>query len=108
MQHTSRREKREDRLVYLAEQGIFWTKFNLFKSENQRIIRNGFQTEVLVEDQKKAVPTTVSWEHSFTAGAPPVVLSYIEGKTKTFPDVDNFAQKLYVIAARVQHERTQK
>ena len=105
MQHVSRREAREDRIIFLAEQGLFSTEFNLFKSENRKMVKDGFQTTVFSENKKKAVPTLVSWENAFSGDPPPVVLSYIEGKTNTFPEFDTWAQKLYIIAARAQHDK---
>ena len=103
MQNFSRREIREDRLIFLAEQGRFSAEFNLFRSENRKMVKDGFETTVFSENKKKAVPTVVSWENAFQGDPPPVVLSYIQGKTNTFPEFDTWAQKLYIIATRAQY-----
>ena len=108
MQNTSRRNRREARLVYIAEKGLFKATLHLFKSECRRMRKLGFTVPAFTGNEKRAEAIEVSWEKAFSDGAPPVVLDYVYGVTNTFPKTDNWAQELYVIAARAQFENGTK
>lgn len=104
----SRREKREYKFYLSAEQGNMECKVSLFKSEGKSLIKQGF--EVSFPDnfnEKKASPATVSWKNAFKSGVPLIVSNYINGIIKSFPtsSIENWAQELYVTAARANHEK---
>lgn len=103
----SRREKREYRFYYLAEQGRFEAtpRPHLYTSEEKNLKKSGFDTLRSGDNKKGALPTDVSWRNAFRDGIPPIVYSYIIGEIKTFPKTENWAQELYVIAARANYEK---
>lgn len=103
----SRKEKREAKFYYLAEQGNFEAEPHpyLYKSEEKNLKKSGFKTLRLGNNKKEALPTEVSWKEAFKTGIPPIVSSYIIGEIKTFPKVSNWAQELYVIAARANYQK---
>ena len=103
----SRKEKRETKFINIAKSGNFETTAYLFKSEavclrkqNFAVIREGI-------DEKKSLPSKVSWKKAFGSNIPPSVKDYISGKTKTFPKVLNWAEELFVIAARACYLKAQ-
>ena len=107
----SRREKRESKCLYLAEQGFMTCDcFSLYKSEAKSlrerdgldVCRHGIYT-------KKELPSTISWNEAFKDGTPLDVSNYITGIADIFPKwaIKNWAQELYVIAARVNFEKAQ-
>ena len=101
----SRREKREQKLIYAAEHGSFEVELLLYGGEAANLVKNGFYVNRHGSDSKKSLPATVSFKNSFKTGIPPIVVSYITGEIETFPKVSNWAQQLYVIAARANHEK---
>ena len=109
MQHTpSRREKREMKFYYLAEKGYMSCRdIFLFKGEASNLVKHGFTVTRLGGNDRKSLPSTVSWDNSFKNGIPLIVQNYIHGIIETFPKlaVENWAQELYVIAARTNHQK---
>lgn len=108
----SRREKREAKLYYLAEKGIFQTEMSLYTSEIKKLSKDGFKIfRRILGNSKKPINTYLDWQTPFPKGVPPIVFSYIIGEIETFPKVSNWAQELYVIAARAnykkQHEKSE-
>ena len=106
----SRREKRESKFYLIAENGEFCCKtVSLFKSEVRTLVKNGFDIQRYGENESKSLPAEVSWEHAFKSGIPLIVFEYIEGNIQTFPTahVENWAQELYVIAARANKVKAQ-
>lgn len=107
MRHeASRRERRESKFYLHAEQGNMECKVSLFKGEGKSLRKQGLV--VCFPDnfnEKKASPSTVSWKDAFKTGKPLIVFNYINGTIKTFPKsaIENWAQELYVIAARANH-----
>lgn len=101
----SRREKREQKLVYSAEHGIFEIELMLFKSEAKNLRKKGFYVRRHGDNVKDSLLSTVAFRNPFKSGIPPIVFSYINGEINTFPKTDNWAQELYVIAARANHEK---
>ena len=111
MQHTpSRREKREIKFYYFAEKGhMFCSDVFLFKGEAKNLVnRHGFTVTRFGENDKKSLPSTVSWDDAFKNGIPLIVQNYICGTIETFPKlaIENWAQELYVIAARANFKGT--
>ena len=105
----SRREKRESRFHYLAEQGeMTCDSFSLFKSEEKDLSnKHGFTVVRHGDDLKNQLPSTVSWKNPFKNGIPLVVYDYCIGVIDTFPisHIQNWAQELFVIAARAKYEK---
>lgn len=101
----SRREKREAKFYYLAEQGKFKAepRLYLYKSEEKALKKDGFNVSRIGDNKKEALPSEVSWEEAFKNGVTPFVRSYIIGAVKTFPKNLNWAQELFVIAARANY-----
>ena len=92
-------------LEILARNGHFNSKLPLYKSECSKFIKLGFKLDgEELCNEKLAVIVTVSWENPFIGVVPSEVNSYISGQTDTFPEVENLAHKLYVIASRTQYE----
>lgn len=110
MRSESRRERRERKLVDTAENGNFKIKVTLFKGEATKLTEDGFSVTRHGDDEKRAVPSTVSFKNAFDSDSeiPSDAKDYISGKTETFPDLSNWAQELYVVAARVNYEKTHK
>lgn len=110
----SRREKREAKFYFLAEQGkMECNDVSLFKSEESslRNRKNGFYVVRHGADEKKSLPSTVSWKEAFNkSGMPLIVFEYIKGKINIFPKsgIVTWAQELYVIAARANYEKAQE
>ena len=107
---TSRRERRESKFYSLAEQGEKLCKgVFLYKSEAKNLIKEGFHVERHGTDEKKQLPSTISWENPYEDGIPLLVELYVKGAIKTFPDckIKNWAQRLYVIASRANEEKAQ-
>ncbi len=103
----SRSVKREEQFYLLAGKGCFEYKFSLFKSEAIKLIKQGFSVIRFGDNKKNSLPSTISCKNAFKNGIPPVVSSYIDGKNDFFPHVANWAQELYVIAARANNEKAQ-
>ena len=101
----SRSEIREELFYSEAEKGKYEFRTHLFISEEKRLIKQGFSVERLGTNKKKSLPSIVSCKFSFKTGIPPVVSSYIDGKIQTFPQVGNWGQELYVIAARANKKK---
>ena len=106
----SRREKRESKFYHLAEQGKMESNdFPLFKSEEKNLTsKHGLDVIRHGTDLKKQLPSTVSWEKAFKNGIPLIVINYCTGVIETFPKsaIENWAQELYVIAARANYEKS--
>ena len=106
----SRREKRDLKFLRLAEQGLMSSDdFSLYKSEERALRdKDGFDVCRHGLDIKKELPAVVSWGEAFKDGIPLVISNYISGDVDTFPKwaLKNWAQELYVIAARVNFEKT--
>lgn len=105
----SRREKRESKLYSLAEQGKLESNdFRLFKSEEKNLkIKHGFDVVRFGTDLRKDLPSNISWEKAFKNGIPLIVINYCTGIIETFPksSIENWAQELFVIAARANYEK---
>lgn len=103
----SRREKREAKLYSVAEKGRFQTEMKLYKRESDTLAkRDGFKTFRRIPNNKsKPIPTYIDWQTPFPNGVPPIAFSYINGETETFPEVSNWAQELFVIAARANNQK---
>lgn len=101
----SRREKREQKLLYTAEHGNFEVELLLFGGEAANLVKNGFFVDRHGSDSKKSLPSTVSFKNPFKTGIPPIVSDYVTGQIETFPKVSNWAQELFVIAARVNNKK---
>lgn len=101
----SRRERREQKLVYAAEHGIFNVEVFLFPGEAENLVKKGFSVNRNGNDRKKSLPSLVSFSNPFKNGMPPIVADYVTGRIETFPKVSNWAQELYAIAARVNYEK---
>lgn len=105
----SRREKRESKFYFLAEKGkMLCDDFSLFKSEEENLeSKHGFDVTRHGTDLKKDLPSTVSWEKAFKKGIPLIVINYCIGGIETFPKsaIENWAQELFVIAARANYEK---
>lgn len=101
----SRREKREQKLIYAAEHGNFEVEVFLFSGEAKNLVKKGFSVDRKGNDRKKSLPSLVSFSNPFKTGLPPIVSDYIAGQIETFPKVSNWAQELYVIAARVNNKK---
>ena len=99
----SRREKREAKFIRTAEQGEFESSVYLFKNEAVNLRKKNFKVIRIGTDDKKSLPSVVSWEDAFNKGVPPAVAEYVVGKIQTFPKVSNWAQELYVVAARARY-----
>lgn len=108
MHSESRRERREQKLFNAAENGNFKIKVTLFKGEATKLTEDGFCVTRHGDDKKRAVPSTVSFKNAFDSDSeiPSDAKDYISGKTETFPDLSNWAQDLYVVAARANHEKS--
>lgn len=102
----TRREKRESKFTYSAEQGNFETELTTYGNEAKGLSKSGFKVKRELGSSKNALPSKASWKKAFGDTIPPIVSDYISGRIKTFPEVSNWAQKLYVIAARVNYEKT--
>lgn len=109
MHEPSRKERREAKLYYLSEQGFFEASTTLYRTEDKYLKKCGFTVVRNEKNKKEAAPSKVSWENPFGGNIPPLVSDYVSGKIKTFPDsaIQNWAQELYVIAARVNFKKTQ-
>lgn len=108
MHHTpSRKEKRESKFYLLAEQGKFETETSLFICEERNLKKSGFEVVRNGDNKKESLPSKVSWENPFKNGIPLIVSNYINGIIQTFPEasIKNWAQELYVIAARANHDK---
>lgn len=108
MQRTpSRKEKRESKFYKVAENGNFFCTVSLFHSEAKSLIKKGFTVKRFGENEKKALLSEVSWENAFKNCVPLIVSEYVEGVIQSFPNatVENWAQELYVIAARARHNK---
>ncbi len=103
----SRKEKREARFYFSAEQGNFHSEAFLYKSEEKSLKKSGFTVLRAGDNPKEALPSEITWENVFKKGLPPMVTDYILGRINTFPKVSNWAQELYVIAARANHDKAQ-
>jgi hypothetical protein len=105
----SRKEKRESKFYFKAEQGEFDADTSLYGSEERNLKKSGFTIVRNEKNKKEAAPSNVSWKDAFKGNIPPLVSDYISGRIKTFPDsaIQNWAQELYVIAARVNFKKTQ-
>lgn len=104
----SRKQKREAKFYTIAEKGDFsCNTISLFKGEAKSLIKNGFEVKRYGENEKKSLPSEVNWEKAFQNGIPPIVLNYCVGIIKTFPKsaIENWAQELFVIAARASFEK---
>ena len=106
---SSRREKREVKFYFLAEQGkMLCNEFTLFKSE-ERTLRDkcGFDVTRYGTELRRELPSVVSWEKAFKDGIPLIVVNYCIGMIETFPKsaVENWAQELFVIAARAIYQK---
>ena len=105
----SRKEVREAKFYTLAEEGkLKCSNLYLFKREAGTLERkHGFAVNRYGTDDKKALPSVVDWKMPFKNGVPLVVLNYINGTIKTFPNtaIENFAQELYVIAQRANYKK---
>ena len=106
----SRREKRESKFYLAAEKGNMECKVSLFKGEGKSLRKKGLV--VCFPDnfnEKKASPVVASWKDAFKTGIPLIVSNYIDGTIMTFPwsAIENWAQELYVIAARANHLKAQ-
>lgn len=112
MQNPSRREQRDAKFLYLAEQGeMSCNTFSLYKSEEKALRdKDGFTVVRHGEDLKKELRSDISWSEAFNDGLPLIVSNYISGVVDTFPKwvLKNWAQELYVIAARAKVEKAQK
>ena len=108
----SRREKREFKFLYLAERGeMLCNAFSLYKSEEKTLKdKHGFYVVRHGDNLKGELPSTVSWENPFKGGIPLVVNNYCTGFIDTFPKsaIKNWAQELFVIAARANFEKNHK
>ena len=104
----SRKEKREAKFVRMAEYGNFETTVYLFKSEATNLKKQNFAVVREGVDEKKSLPSTVSWKRAFGKSIPLSVKDYISGGIKTFPKVSNWAEELFVIAARACFVKAQK
>lgn len=102
----SRREKREAKFYFLAEQGYFKAEPLLYISEERNLKKHGFEVVRNGDNKKESLPSKVSWENAFKNGIPLIVSNYINGIIQTYPEsaIINWAQELYVIAARANHE----
>lgn len=104
----SRREKRESKFYFLAEQGYMLSKdFSLFKSEEKSLKKqHGFDVVRFGDNLKKELPSVVSWEKAFKDGIPLIVVNYCLGIIDTFPKsaIENWAQELFVIASRANYK----
>ena len=95
-----------DELLTIANNGFFESNLPLYKSECSKFIKSGFKIDgEKLCNEKLAVIVTVSWENPFVGVIPSAVNSYISGQIDVFPEVENLAQKLYVIASRTKYER---
>lgn len=106
----SRREKRESKFYLAAEKGIMECKTSLFKSEGKSLKKQGFDVFFPESfNERKSSPMAVSWKNAFKSGIPLIVSNYIDGTIMTYPKsaINNWAQELYVIAARANHKKAQ-
>ena len=113
MDHTpSRREKRETKFYSLAEKGqMSCSDLSLFKSEARNLVKqHGFYVTRIGENDRKSLPSIVSWDRAFANGIPLIVQNYIDGTIETYPkaSIKNWAQELYVIAARANNKKGTK
>lgn len=103
MHHISRKERLENKLYQYAENGNFQLQnFTLYKSEIRKYRKQGF-TVIPSMDSDKPVPCIIEWKHPFPKTVPLIVYNYITNQINTFPKVQNWAQHLYVIAARANY-----
>ncbi len=103
----SRRKDREEKFYSSANYGRFETnRIYLYKSEERSLIKDGFTVKRYGNNKKGDLPSKVSWRKAFKDEIPQAVFKYINGYTNIFPEVSNYAQKLYVIAARHQADIT--
>jgi len=105
----SRRERRESKFHYLAEQGeMLCDSFSLYKSEEKDLRdKHGFYVVRHGDNLKSDLPSTVSWANPFKGGIPLIVFDYCIGVIDTFPKsyIQNWAQELFVTAARAKYEK---
>lgn len=103
--HYSRREKTENKLYQLAEEGNYISNndFTLYKGEIQRFRKKGFKVTPSI-DSDKEVPCIIEWSSPFPKGIPLIVVNYTTNQINTFPKGLNLAQELYTIAARKNNE----
>lgn len=109
---SSRREKREAKFYFLAEQGkMLCNEFTLFKSE-ERTLRDkcGFDVTRYGTELRRELRSVVSWEKAFKNGIPLLVINYCTGTIETFPKsaIESWAQELFVIAARAIYQKDPK
>ena len=98
----SRSEKRLIKLYKAAESGQMSLDSELlYGSEIKRYIKQGFTVSHKPSSIKNLDNSKIDWSHAFNNGIPHIVFSYITGVIVTYPEshIENFAQRLYVIAA---------
>ncbi len=106
MQHEpTRREKRESKIICAAERGNFEAEIPTYGSEAASLVKDGLKVVRHGEKKNVSLPSTVSWKEAFRKGIPPIVSDYISGQIVTIPKVSNWAQQLYMIAARANNQK---
>ena len=95
----------EQSLKKKALDGNFSTRMHLYPNEAEmlRLPENGFNVQYFgYSDDKiretKKYPYDIFWSSPFEGKAPLAVYEFISGQTECFPDVESFAQRLYVYA----------
>ncbi len=97
----------EQNLKEKALDGNFSTRMRLYPNEAEmlRLPENGFDvryfgysTDVLKDSRK--YPFDIFWSSTFEVATPIAVYEYISGQTECFPEVESFAQRLYVYAMK--------
>lgn len=99
----SRVEQREVRLFSAAERGEFsLNQVKLYPREIRKLQKDGFKVIIdgVFDSSKKLYYTTIDWHKPYPDGIPHLVHSYIMAIITTYPEshVNNFAQKLFIIA----------
>jgi len=103
----SRKQRREEKFLDSANSGEFGAPTPLFKNEEKSLIKDGFTVKRFGLHTKYSLPSYVSWNEAFGDEIPPSVCDYITGVSDEFPksEISNWAQRLYVIAARANYEK---
>ena len=107
--NADRQKKIEMKLKEKANNGNFSARMSLYISEAEMLQNNGF--EVLLfsysKSKKRKLPYDIFWSSPFDRDITNDVFDYLSGKMEHFPDVETFAQRLYLVAMKANSKQNE-
>lgn len=100
--HTVDSKKYMMKLKKKAREGNFSARLLIYPREVEIFEGNGFEVSKFSFSKRdnRKIPYDIFWSNAFKNDVPQDVVNYIKGEIDNMPDVDYFAQLLYIITMK--------